>query len=515
MEKKSKIIEGDYGNYHLQQTLDGSWTVLSDHFNETCHSTSGALTETLSTYILGCQVEAKVHLKSSKVPREPLRVFEMGFGIAQAFHCTTQVATQLKYLAIERDLKLCQWGLGHYQFSNFTLKKLKDFDLKYIEWKKEKKDFNQHLVILIGDAFVIMKNLKEILKLPQFKSFSPFEVIYQDAFSPLKNPVPWSVQWFSLLLALCDKDVRLATFSASSRVRKSMLKAGWAIHYGPTLEGKRPTTIGIIEGPSNQILLEKILKSPVEPINIEEGPEKSEKKMTLSSEKPIIQNRHDTTITFLSRLLYFFTCLLRWCYRFTPTPEGLANFNLAKTLHPKGGFIMCTWHELIIPSIFSQHGYPHIALTSASKDGEIVGQVLLQSGQTLVRGSSSKGGKSAREALINLLIEGRSLAISVDGPRGPRRISQPGVVDLARKTGVPILPMAVVSKNPWIFKKSWDQTQLPKIGAKIIVHFGKPFTIPTCDREGNPRLSETEFQETLNLVNEKINAAEKEALNFL
>ncbi len=201
----------------------------------------------------------------------------------------------------------------------------------------------------------------------------------------------------------------------------------------------------------------------------------------------------------LTRFLFGLSCLLRWSYRFEY--EGEENLKEAGRLHPHGAHILTCWHEFIIPGILSHYGKPYMALTSYSKDGDMVGEVLKLSGQSLVRGSSSKGGKEAREILYPRLENGESLAISVDGPRGPRRKVQPGVVDLARKTGVPILPFCVLASKSWVFKKSWDQTILPKPFSKVTVQYGKPFTI----NDQSECLTNETFAFYLNEVEVKLN----------
>ena len=93
-----------------------------------------------------------------------------------------------------------------------------------------------------------------------------------------------------------------------------------------------------------------------------------------------------------------------------------------------------------------------------------------------VRGSTTRGGARAMIKLTKKALTGHSIAITPDGPRGPRRITQPGIVFLARKTGFPIIPIAAKISRYWELP-SWDRFVVPKPFAKVTLAFGEPIHV--------------------------------------
>ena len=178
----------------------------------------------------------------------------------------------------------------------------------------------------------------------------------------------------------------------------------------------------------------------------------------------------------LRYVLYAIVRLLNASYRFRYT--GLENYETAKKLHPKGTFCLGCWHENIFANILGQRGYPYCIMVSRSQDGEYVDFFSRKLGYQTARGSSSRGGKEARQTLEEKMAEGLSAAFAVDGPRGPRHRCKYGVMITAANTGAAVLPVAAISKKPWIITKAWDQTRIPKPFSKIIYHFGPPVFIP-------------------------------------
>jgi lysophospholipid acyltransferase (LPLAT)-like uncharacterized protein len=136
---------------------------------------------------------------------------------------------------------------------------------------------------------------------------------------------------------------------------------------------------------------------------------------------------------------------------------------------PPGPRILVFWHNRI-PAIsigFLRH-YPAkhpsrkgvSVLTSPSKDGDILAGVMAHLGMGSVRGSSSRRGSTAIRELAALLESGIDLAITPDGPRGPKYSLGPGAVFLAQKTGVPIMPLHARYHRA-IRLKTWDNFAIP------------------------------------------------------
>ncbi len=107
-----------------------------------------------------------------------------------------------------------------------------------------------------------------------------------------------------------------------------------------------------------------------------------------------------------------------------------------------GHIILAFWHaqQLMIP--FGYRGSGAHVLISQHGDGEIIARIIARFGHEAVRGSSTRGGAGALRALIKLGRAGKDLVVTPDGPKGPRQVAKLGVVQLAKATGLPIVPLA-------------------------------------------------------------------------
>jgi len=118
---------------------------------------------------------------------------------------------------------------------------------------------------------------------------------------------------------------------------------------------------------------------------------------------------------------------------------------------------------------------------SRSRDGDYIAAAMIDLGfAPPPRGSSSRGGASALRAMGRALVGGTTVAALVDGPRGPAGEVKPGVLWLARVSGVPITPVAFAARPVWRFG-SWDRTRLPPPFARVLAGFGEPVPLT---REG-------------------------------
>jgi lysophospholipid acyltransferase (LPLAT)-like uncharacterized protein len=72
---------------------------------------------------------------------------------------------------------------------------------------------------------------------------------------------------------------------------------------------------------------------------------------------------------------------------------------------------------------------------------------------------------------------GRPAGFTLDGPRGPARVAQPGAVWLARATGNPVLPFHLEASSHWT-ANSWDRTQIPKPFSTVALVVGEPLDVP-------------------------------------
>src|ERR1044071_3246116 len=117
------------------------------------------------------------------------------------------------------------------------------------------------------------------------------------------------------------------------------------------------------------------------------------------------------------------------------------------------------------------------AMVSASKDGGFLTAILECFKVKPVRGSSSLRGSQALLELTSWAERGYDLAITPDGPRGPRYVVQEGVMTLAQLTGLPIVPFSF-SAHWKICLKSWDGFQVPLPFSRVDLSLGKPIFVP-------------------------------------
>jgi lysophospholipid acyltransferase (LPLAT)-like uncharacterized protein len=152
---------------------------------------------------------------------------------------------------------------------------------------------------------------------------------------------------------------------------------------------------------------------------------------------------------------------------------------------PAGPAIYCVWHNrlalcLILYDRFvkQHHRTPGLAaMVSASRDGGFLTAILECFGVQPVRGSSSRRGHQALLELTSWAERGYDLAITPDGPRGPRYVAQEGVISLAQITGLPIIPASYYLA--WkIQPKSWDRFQIPLPFARSEMLVGQPIRVP-------------------------------------
>jgi len=165
--------------------------------------------------------------------------------------------------------------------------------------------------------------------------------------------------------------------------------------------------------------------------------------------------------------------------------------------------LLCFWHNRILGITYAFHRrYPKklrrgvTVLTSPSKDGEILSQFVAAFGMGSVRGSSSRRGSQALLELVRLIRAGGDIAITPDGPRGPRYQLGPGVILLAQTTGTPIIPMHA-SFSRCFRMKTWDGFIIPLPFSTISVTVGEQIKIPDDPDESEFERARKNLEELL------------------
>ncbi|MFQ6672125.1 MAG: lysophospholipid acyltransferase family protein, partial [Candidatus Tectimicrobiota bacterium] len=136
------------------------------------------------------------------------------------------------------------------------------------------------------------------------------------------------------------------------------------------------------------------------------------------------------------------------------------NYETEQKLRRAGEPILAFWHRQLFFFVYYYRDQAIPVMMSRSADGEILARVADTLGFFPVRGSSSRSGMVAFREVVRLLKEGRGTGFAPDGPRGPRCRVQPGIIELARASGRPILPACFAARHRVVFN-SWDRFVLP------------------------------------------------------
>ncbi len=155
--------------------------------------------------------------------------------------------------------------------------------------------------------------------------------------------------------------------------------------------------------------------------------------------------------------------------------EGLQHLEqiAAAGRHP----LIAFWHGRILPGTiyFQRRGI--VVMTSENFDGEWIARIIHRFGYGTARGSTSRGARKAMLQLVREMASGRGAGFTLDGPRGPARVAQPGAVWLAKATGNPVVPIHLEASSHWTLR-SWDRTQIPKPFATVSLTIGEPIYVP-------------------------------------
>jgi hypothetical protein len=174
------------------------------------------------------------------------------------------------------------------------------------------------------------------------------------------------------------------------------------------------------------------------------------------------------------------------------------NYEVIEKLNSNNqNYVLAFWHgTMLLP--WYLHGAPNFAaLTSKSKDGDLLAKVLKKWKYQVVRGSSSTGGDVALGIMVDYARNKYSIAITPDGPRGPRQNFKAGAVITAKKTKIPLVLAGVAFKRKKILS-NWDKFEIPYFFTTVKVVYSEPIYVDTdltyeetsaviskCDKELN------------------------------
>lgn len=168
--------------------------------------------------------------------------------------------------------------------------------------------------------------------------------------------------------------------------------------------------------------------------------------------------------------------------------DGEHNLALARSYG--GGYFMALWHgRMLIPA--ARHGRQgYTVLVSPSGDGNVSEALLRKLGYGVVRGSTGKRSRAAVREMLRLLRAGTPIAITPDGPRGPRHAMTQGLAWMSSATGFPVVPCGFVGANTWHLR-SWDRFTIPKPFSRVAFVYGTPILVDRKAEGGLERASES------------------------
>ena len=142
--------------------------------------------------------------------------------------------------------------------------------------------------------------------------------------------------------------------------------------------------------------------------------------------------------------------------------------------NPGKGLLYASWHRGLFFFIFWYRNQNGVTIASASEDGELAAQAAKRFGWVTARGSSSRGGRQAFREMEGYINKGYKGGLVADAPRGPRFVSKLGIIYLAKRTGIPIVPVIWSADRYWKLK-SWDRTIIPKPFSRIVALFDNEY----------------------------------------
>lgn len=169
---------------------------------------------------------------------------------------------------------------------------------------------------------------------------------------------------------------------------------------------------------------------------------------------------------------------------------------------PKHGIVVF-WHGKMLPGWYNLRKQKPVAVVSQSKDGEILSVLLERWSYSLIRGSSSKGGKEVLNSIVKNA-KNQLVLMTPDGPRGPAKELKAGAIIASQRAKVPLTLCGISIKNKLIFRNSWDNFEFPLPFTKIIVKYSNSYYIEESENRNLTEQKIKDIEQLLNEINENI-----------
>jgi lysophospholipid acyltransferase (LPLAT)-like uncharacterized protein len=173
--------------------------------------------------------------------------------------------------------------------------------------------------------------------------------------------------------------------------------------------------------------------------------------------------------------------------------------------------IYVLWHGRLLPCAFHYRDLDFGTMITRNRDGDYITGMIERWGFNVVRGSSSRGGSAALRSVLRLLRSGRAVALTPDGPRGPRQTMKVGPLIAAQIARVPIVPVSAGAARAWYFGR-WDRFLVPKPFTRIPVGVGEPIEVPEDAGDGKLEEIRLSIERRLNQLTDQVDEAARAAL---
>ena len=182
--------------------------------------------------------------------------------------------------------------------------------------------------------------------------------------------------------------------------------------------------------------------------------------------------------------------------------EWVGEENLESVRREKKSVIYAFWHGRMLILTYSQRNRKIHVLISQHRDGEYIARIIHRLGFVSVRGSTTRGGSKALFEMCEKTAAGFDVGVSPDGPKGPGFKVHPGIIYVAQRSGMPIVPITSSAENRWNLS-SWDRFLIPKPFSRTVIMLGKPIYVAPESTPEQLEEKRRELEQRLSNLTEK------------
>ena len=169
--------------------------------------------------------------------------------------------------------------------------------------------------------------------------------------------------------------------------------------------------------------------------------------------------------------------------------------------------IFAFWHGQMVTMPSAYKGRGACILVSQHRDGALISRAIESLGIEVVHGSSTRGWVKGLKGMLAAAQRGCDLVVVPDGPRGPRCRAKPGVLQLARATGLPIYPVSSASRRQVRFSRSWDWLGIPLPWSAVTYAVGEPLKVSRQATAEELEAARVELERRLNEATQRAGEA--------